>query len=255
MPYIKKTWIAGRTVEVEKHYSGRYGKKCKRGARRSPTTEEQMEINRRRAEDHLRRLLNANFRGGDWHLVIGYSREYSPTPEEAKQHREKFLRGYREWCKKEGRPVRYVAVTEYKNRRIHHHVVIEAMPHGVLAGLWTYGRPHITPLDNTGDYRLLAEYLIKETEKTFRESGAAQNKRWTQSKGLIIPQPKVEIIKAETWRDDPRPPKNHILLRDTLMMGVDRFTGQPWQRYTLMRTDRPERGDGNAGRRRTEAAH
>ena len=187
MPYIKVTYVAGQTVEIEKHFSGRYGKRCKRGPRRSPTKAEQNEINRRRAEDSLRRLLNANFGQGDWHLVLGYRREYNPTPEESKKHREKFLRDYRAWCKKVGRKVRYIAVTEYKNRRIHHHTVIEEIPAKVLDKLWPYGRPHITPLDSSGDYRNLAAYLIKETDKTFRESGAPQNKRWTQSKGLIIP--------------------------------------------------------------------
>lgn len=253
MPYIKKTWVAGKTVDVEKHYSGRYGKKTKRGAKRAPTTEEQKAINYKRAVEHLRRILNANFAGGDWHMVLTYGKEYAPpTPQEARRDRERFLRAYREWCQKEGMPVRYVAVTEYKAKRIHHHLVLKAIPHRVLTELWTYGRPHITPLDNSGDYRELAEYLIKETERTFREEGAAQRKRWTQSKGLIIPQPKVEIIKAETWRDDPKPPKNHILMRDTLQLGVDPFTGQPWQRYTLLRTDGG--GENDARRRRTAAA-
>ena len=49
-----------------------------------------------------------------------------------------------------------------------------------------------------------------------------------------------ELIPAEKWREDPRPPKNHILLRDTLMLGVDDFTGQPGQRYTLRYTGPPK---------------
>ncbi|MBP3388783.1 MAG: hypothetical protein J6K98_02795 [Clostridia bacterium] len=253
MPYIKVTYVAGQTVEIEKHFSGRYGKRgVKRGPRRAPTKKKQKEINRRKAVDNLRRLMNANFGIGDWHLVLGYRREYSPKPEESKKHREKFLRDYRAWCKKVGRKVRYIAVTEYKNRRLHHHIVIEEMPSAVAYELWPYGRPSIKPLDSRGEYANLAAYLIKETDKTFREDGAPQNKRWTQSKGLIIPKAKVEVIPAEKWREDPRPPKDHILLRDTLMLGVDDFTGQPWQRYTLLYTGPPKGEKDRAGRGRTD---
>ena len=65
MPYLKKTYFAGKTIEVEKCYTNRYGKKGqKRRDKVKPTSEQQKEINKRNAEKMLRLLLNANFVGG-----------------------------------------------------------------------------------------------------------------------------------------------------------------------------------------------
>ena len=64
---------SGRTVEVMKYYSSRYGKKgIKRGERKALTKEEQIKVNKRAAEKKLRRLINENFQEGDTHLVLDY---------------------------------------------------------------------------------------------------------------------------------------------------------------------------------------
>ena len=180
MPYIKKTIIAGDTVEIEKHYSARYGKRISRSSNCQPTSPEQAEVNRRQAEKTLRRLINANFGVGDVHLVLGYRRQYTRTPEQARKDKEQFLRGYRRWCRERGEDPRYITVTEYENKRVHHHLVIGNIPAGELYRLWPWGRPHITPLDRSGNYSQLAAYLIKETDRTFSIAGAPQRKRWTE---------------------------------------------------------------------------
>ena len=81
MPYIIEVVQAGRTVEVMKYYSSRYGKKgIKRGERKALTKEEQIKVNKRAAEKKLRRLINENFQEGDTHLVLVIN-----TPEEISQ--------------------------------------------------------------------------------------------------------------------------------------------------------------------------
>ena len=51
MPYIIEVVQAGRTVEVMKYYSSRYGKKgIKRGERKALTKEEQIKVQKRAAE-------------------------------------------------------------------------------------------------------------------------------------------------------------------------------------------------------------
>ena len=76
MPYIIEVVQAGRTVEVMKYYSSRYGKKgIKRGERKALTKEEQIKVNKRAAEKKLRRLINENFQEGDTHLVLDYRKE------------------------------------------------------------------------------------------------------------------------------------------------------------------------------------
>ena len=235
MPYVKVTYIAGNTVEVHKHFTARYGKKCLRGMALNPTPESQLAVNLRHAEAKLRRLINTNFGVGDWHLVLGYNRKYLHTPEEAKADKEKFLRAYRAWCKKEGTEPRYITVTEYLNKRIHHHLVIGSIPLKVLYEMWPWGRPHITPLDSSGNYAQLASYLIKETDKTFREKGATQRKRWTQSKGLAKPTEIREVIPADGWSKNPKAIKGYYLQKDSLHSGVHEVSGFAWQSYIMVK--------------------
>ena len=76
MPYIIEVVQAGKTIEVMKYYSSRYGKKgIKRGKRQNLTKEEQIKVNKRAAEKKLRRLINENFQEGDTHLVLDYRKE------------------------------------------------------------------------------------------------------------------------------------------------------------------------------------
>ncbi len=248
MPYIMKTVTAGRVVEVQKHYSARWGKKCERAPNREPTREEQIQVNLRHAEEKLRWLINTNFGVGDWHLVIGYNRKYNRTPQQARRDLERFLRGYREYCKENGIPVRYITVTEYEAKRIHHHLVIGSIPTTVLNKLWTFGRPHITPLDSTGDYTNLANYLIKETARTFSKPDSATKKRWTQSKGLKKPTIKRCVIAADKWLKEPKVKKGYYILKDSIVNGVHEVTGMPFQQYRMIRESHPRAGPKGGGK-------
>src|SRR5699024_2368551 len=112
---------------------------------------------------------------------------------------EKFIRAARRYFRQQGKEMRYITVTEYKNRRIHHHLVMENVPIKDLYTMWPHGRPKVFPLDDSGDYRELAEYLIKETAKTFAEEGSPYKKRWNQSKNLRAPKIKKEVVSANAW--------------------------------------------------------
>ena len=69
MPYVESVCVAGKTVEIERYYTARYGKRGqKRGTRVKPSKEEQRAINNRQAEKKLRRILNANFSPGDFEI-------------------------------------------------------------------------------------------------------------------------------------------------------------------------------------------
>ena len=94
--------------------------------------------------------------------------------------------------RKQGLEFKWVAVTEYENKAIHHHLVVNGIDSRILTRLWSYGRMHIASLDDTGDYIQLAEYLVKETSKTFRNPNATQKKRWRCSRNLKRPESKKE---------------------------------------------------------------
>lgn len=82
MPYIKAITKAGNTLIIEKYYSSRWHKKgVERNINLNKTTEAQEKCNLRKAERKLTILLNANFTGGDYHLVLDYSPDNRPpTP-------------------------------------------------------------------------------------------------------------------------------------------------------------------------------
>ncbi len=245
MPYIKKTTVAGKTIEVEKHFTTRYHKKgVTRGKNKKPTPECMAAINERNAEKKLRQLLNTNFGHGDLSITLTYEEGARPTPEEAKRVIEKYLRKMRALYKKNGEELKYIAVTEYKKTAIHHHLVIN-MP-GTLRlefidDLWEQGHLKSTVMDKSGQYQKLANYLIKETSESFREEGNPCKKRWAASKNLKKPEVKIEVVKAKEWRKNPEPIKGYILETDSIREGFHDFTGWPYQCYSMVKIEKRKR--------------
>ena len=241
MPYVMETCIAGKTIEVDKHYSSRAGRKgIRRGKNMNPTPEDVNRVNEREAAKKLRRLLNENCGVGDTHTVLTYGRNETPTPEEARKDLEKFLRAARQYFKEQGKELRYITVTEYKRKRIHHHVIIPEIPAKVLYDIWKHGRPHVTPLDDSGQYAQLADYLIKETAQTFREKGAPYHKRWNQSRNLRQPKVTRKVVQARTWQKEPKPRAGYYIEKESVRAGVHEVNGYEYQFYRMVKL--PERG-------------
>ena len=235
MPYIKRETFAGKTVRVQKHYSARIGTPgIKRGPNQSKSSEQVKKQNERNAKKNLTDLLCENFGKNDMHIVLTYARQYAPTPEESKKDLDKFLRKARKVYQKAGKELKYIAVTEYKNKRIHHHLIVNAIDAGALQQVWEYGKLRPTYLDETGDYKQLAEYLIKETAKTYAMDDAPQKKRYTCSRNLKRPQVRVRKQSPKTWRPTPRIPKGYMLIPDSLYNGFDLY-GFPVQEYRLLK--------------------
>ena len=248
--YIRKTWKAGRTVEVKKTYSARYGKKIPRGENIKQTSEAQENVNYRNAVDELRRILNANYKPGDWHAIFTYPNAKPPTPVQAKRDKERFTRKLRELYPKLGAELKYVQSVEYKHKRIHHHMVIPNLPGGMepVKRLWkqllaeTYYTPeerergeplHLrfpwSPLDDSGQYGELAEYLIKETSKSYKDPDALYKRRYSASRNLIHPKPEVEIIDAKTWHKEAAQRKGYYIDKNASFNGISEETGLPMQ--------------------------
>lgn len=241
MPYIEEVVFAGKTIEVSKKFSYRYkSKKVKREKNANPTPEAMKKINQRNAETKLRHSINENFGYKDIHLVLTYRRENRPTPEQAKTDLENFLRRLRAYFKKHGNELKYIAVTEYKSRAIHHHLVINSMDTRDLPDLWTHGQPRPTFLDDSGQYGQLAAYLIKETSKTFREEDRIQGKRWRASKNLLKPTVVKRVVSSAGWRKMPKPRKGYYIEKGSERFGTSELTGFQYQFYRMIKI--PEKG-------------
>ena len=237
MPYIKETVKAGRTVEIRKFYSSPGAGRKKGSQPIGQTPEAQAKANQNRAERELRQLINHNFRPGDYHAVLTYRRENRPDPQGARKGLERFLCRLRYFCKKRGVLLKYITVTEYKKTAIHHHVIIPSIGSRELQKLWTAGRVMISPLDDTGQWRKLAAYLIKETSGSFSKPGRVYGKRWCGSSTLERPPARRKIIRANRWAERPKEPKGYYLEKGSLYNGECPVTGKYMQEYCLIRAE------------------
>ena len=92
------------------------------------------------------------------------------------------------------------------------------------------GNPKFVQLYDSGEYSQLADYLIKETEKSFRREDSAVGQRYSSSRNLIQPKKTVRDKPNRTWKTDPKPKPGYYIIRESIYNGVDRL-GYPYQRY------------------------
>lgn len=249
MAYLKKEWRMLFTIDVEKTHSGKYGAPgCKRQKKKKATPEDIERQNEWAAIKRLARKINANFIADDLHVVLTYRKEDRPNTEEAKKILKDFVDCLRKEYKKKKLPMKYVITTEYLNKAIHHHIIINnGIEHGVntmslIRELWAYGRPKYVPLDDSGDYKLLASYFIKETSKTFRDKNSHQGTRYSCSRNLIIPEPEVEVIEANTFSKTPKPYKGYYIDKNSIVEGINPVTGYRYQHYTMIKINKKRGG-------------
>ncbi len=248
--YKQITYWAGAVAEIVKYIP----KGSRKGVARGPkkTKEEIQEANRKQAARRLARKINANFKPGDLHVTLTYRKEGRPTPEEAREILRKFLGKLRKEYKKHGFVLKYIHTTEYARKAIHHHLILnwvndgKATTRDYVRTLWKgRGNPKYVDLYDTGEYQALADYLIKETERTFRESPERQ--RYGCSRNLVEPKVERRTKKAKRgWRKDPKPRKGYYIPPDSLYNGFDKL-GYPYQRYMMVKLD-PKEEDWDPGR-------
>ena len=237
MPYVREVCRAGKVVEVEEYYTPRYKKRgIKRSPNHKPSTEKQEAINERRAARDLRRLIATNFDENSYFLTLTYRREEAaPSIEDGKAELKKFLRNARGYCKRRGETFKYIYSTEWENKRIHHHIIIDIGNADIreFVKLWKHGRPKVQVLDESGNYTQLADYLIKETRKSFRNPDSPNKKRYSCSRNLKKPDITKTIVKADSWRKTPRIWKGYTL--EDLYTGYSDYTGYPFRRYIMIK--------------------
>lgn len=250
MPYVKRTTRAGKTIEVEYFYTSRYNKKG--GSRKDkvkPTREEQKKVNTRAAERKLRLLINANYKYGDYHLVLDYIRvkgKPDRTREEMKKDIQVFLRECRKLYRKAGKEFKYIHVMEIgKKGARHHHLVVNQIDTKILQQAWYkayegHNRVKVFPLDDTGNYADLASYLIKYTTEHLRDGDRLQGKRWAASKNLIHPEPEYEIVTQRSWfRREAKAIDGYYVDLNSVASGITNpeYYGYGWFRYRMVQLE------------------
>lgn len=237
--YKQIEYKAGATIEVIKCIP----KGCRAGERR--TTPEEMKMsNMRQAARKLARKINANFKPGDWHVVLMYKKDNRPDLKQAQKNMKKLIDGLRDLYKKNGFILKYIHVTEYYKKAIHHHLIINNVNDGkkttteYIRELWKgdgKGSKQFIPLYEDGEYRRLADYLIKETEKTFRDEASPVRQRYSCSRNLINPKPQSRMRETKTrWKKEPKPRPGYYIDKESLYNGTDKL-GYPYQRYVMIK--------------------
>lgn len=220
MKIIRETIVAGKTI-LQRYYGSsriKTEKGAKRAAKTNPTTEAVRKVNLRNAVRNLTAILNHNFTGADYSLTLTYD-GMPPTKAEAKKNLQNFLRVMKYYSDKTGQEWKWVAVTEYENHRIHHHVVCSGLDPKVIAKKWKHGFVKFSSLDESGNYSKLAEYLIKETEKTFRLDDSVNKNRYSSSRNIIIPEAKREAVSERMLDQEPEAYKGYYIFENR----VDRY--------------------------------
>lgn len=240
MPYIEAVTKAGKTIEIERYYSFRAKPDgIKRDTKTDGTKLSQQRVNTRQAEKKLRRLMNANFGIGDYHLVLGYKRgKEDPyrTADEMKADIQLFFKRLRREFKKLKKEMKYIHVAEVGERGArHHHVVLNKIDIDILQKCWPFGRVQIYPLDETGQYAELAAYFIKYTDKYINTDKATQTKRWNCSRNLVRPVTKKRVISEhKAFRSEPKARKGYYIDKDSVYSGISEVTGYAYFTYTLV---------------------
>jgi hypothetical protein len=246
MAYMKRVVIAGLTRETKKMETLRANtKKASRCAKQSQTTERQKKINERAAEERLRWKINANFGYGDLHVVLHYG-DKSRSLDQCLSDLALFKRRLHILCARRGISMKFISTTETKRMtNIHHHVILNRMDMDLIIEAWqgVPGGGWVTfqPLDRRGNHGKLAHYLMKESKSTLARVAEAGRKikRFSCSRGLVIPKPVYEKVAASSWLEEPRASKGWFFWKDdngdAVRSGMHE-TGYPWQEYVEIRT-------------------
>lgn len=247
MSYVMETCYAGATIEVTKYYS-RKSKDKERSPQGNCTSATMRKVNQKNSLKRLRRTLNTNFLDGDIFLTLTYENDSTMSIEDALCELKNFLRRLRYHYKRSGCNLKYISVTEYHDKRVHHHLVINRNEVCNSSDYWTKGFASMKKLHTCGDYTRLAWYLLKETNHTIWQIDSPISKRWNSSRNLQKPVVKKTKVPSKSWRISPRAVKGYRLLKNSLELGYDNISGHVWQFYMMLKLQSDNRyKEGNDG--------
>lgn len=255
--YAKDSWYLLNHLEHEFKYAGNYGAKGEKRKKKSKQTPEQIiRQNQYNREVRCRRLLRANFLPGDFWVTLKYRRGTRKTPEQLAKDKKKFQDCLREEYRKRGGVLRWVCRMEIGKRGgLHIHYVINRLTGRVDTDLlirraWervtAAGSIDYTTIREQGGCEELAKYLVKQAGdeikgqmELFDENGKKKLSSVSSSRNLVRPVPERKKYAHWTMRrilkDGPKPTPGYYIDPDSIVQGVNRFTGLSYYKYTEVR--------------------
>lgn len=236
--YWMRTIWAGDYCLVKKCTPKGFGAPLKQRIKRHKETPETMiKYNNQKRAEKIQLLILANFKKG-YHATLDYPKEKRPeTYEEAEKNLQTTLYKVSRRLKRQGKQFKYIAVTERgkKAAALHHHLVIEHDADVLAALLSVWGNHmHISVMYEEGQYKDLAEYLIKKETKEEQIKGKA---KYHRSRNLKEPLMRKAEIEGQLT-DEPFVPQGYELMR--FDHGFNETIGVRWQRYMCKEIMDPE---------------
>lgn len=250
--YIKNICRIRDWIEIEKHYPGRFGAPGqKREPKKKRTPEEMAKQNFWRKCRDLARIIALNFNGSDWYITLTCKKELRPSREEAPKVIREFRDRIREEYKKRGWVCKYIITCETGDRgAVHWNLILNNMSTGqdstarLIRQHWKLGRPNFKLLDEKGDYQKLAEYIVKETKKRIEEEKTIEKLSYISSRNLLRPVVEPQKVYARKWLQEPKAPKGYYVVPESVVNGINLFTGNPYQHYTIRKIPRGKENSG-----------
>ena len=249
MAYRQYEWIFDNSIETDIVYAGRYGAKGeKRAPRRKATPEQVKRQNQRNKEIRMRRLIKANFREGDLWVTLKYQAGTRKEVKEVQADLSRFLRKLRTEYKKLHVTLKFIYRIELgRQGGIHTHLLVNRVLDAdrIIQRLWTRGRVNWTSTYECGGFKSLAEYIVKEPEEIegqmslFDEPDRGKLIKYSSSRNLVRPEPVKKEYSRRTvrkiLRDGPKPHEGFYIDKDSVVIGVNPYTGYSYIHYTEIR--------------------
>lgn len=253
MAYWKDFYEFLNSNEYEYKWAGNYGAKGeKRAPKTKPTPEQIKKQNQKNRENRVRRILKANFLVDDLWVTYKYPKGTRKTIKEVMEDMEGHRGQLRYERKKSGNPLKWICRIEIgKQGGIHVHMVINRVrgepTDRLIRDKWKkHGTVHFENLHEEGGFEALAEYIVKPPPEEmegqlsmFTPEEKKQLVKYSCSRNLIRPKPKRKHYSHWTVRklllEGPKPAPGYYIDKNTIVAGINKFTGMSYLRYTEVR--------------------
>ena len=242
--YKRETWYFEKSIEREFKWKGEYGRKGeKRGKRRKATPEQVKEQNKRNKENRVRRVMKANFHENDLWITLKYPAGTKLAIEEVKKHMRKFLERVRNRYKRREETLKFIYRIEIGKRGSPHvHILMNRITDAdlIVREAWEQGRIFFTPAYEQGGFRKLANYIVKPPDLEVDPEGTTV--AYSTSRNLIRPEPEIKPYWRRTVekiiREGPKPTPGYAIDPNTIVSGVNPYTGMSYLRYEEIKLER-----------------
>lgn len=251
--YWRDVWRFINSNEYEFKYPGKYGAKGEKRAKRKKATPEQVrKQNQANREKKIRRLIKKNFRPNDLWCTLKYPEGARPSLEQVKKDLKNFLERMRKKRKKRNVIFKFIYridIGEYGG--VHIHVLLNRSNKKPDTDIevqeeWKAGRVNYESIYELGGYKKLADYITQEPSEEeyeqlslFPKEEQKKFKSYSTSRNLIRPEPERSEYRRRTVRklieEGPKPTPGYYIDKNSIVSGVNRYTGMSYLHYTEVR--------------------